>query len=707
MTPDRHARSGADASSTDPSSGSSSSPRWDGQRLEGRLLDGRYRVGPRIARGGMASVHEATDIRLDRTVAIKVMHPGLGDDEEFAARFVREARAAARLSHPNVVAVHDQGDDDGVVFLAMELVAGHTMRDVIAKESPMPPARALALLEPVLSALAAAHRAGLIHRDVKPENVLISDEGQVKVADFGLAKAVSADTQHTATGGVLIGTVSYLAPELVVDGRADARADVYAAGVLLFELLTGRKPHEGESPIQVAYKHVHEDVPLPSTLVPGLPAYVDALVARATARDRGQRPADAGVLLHQLRRVSTAVLTGVREDPDLVADLMPRPPAPEAVDGDTGELTQPLLRPTEVPPAVERDERRRRTDTAADPWDEEEMAALLAPSSTGTPVSPTAPPPTEHTRTVQVPVAPAPRRTRRSRKGLLALVLAVLLAAGLGTGAWWFGFARWTTTPGVIGLDRQAAVERLEAAGLEAEIGPRAFSRTVPAGEVMATDPSAGDRVLDGGTVTVTISKGEELYDVPRLRGLTEDEAQDALAELKLEFGGSTRRWSEDVPEGVVMASDPKPGTTLRPGSVVDLVVSKGRKPIKVKDWTGEDADTARQRMEAQGLVVEVTDEQHSDDVAEGDVISQDPVGATLFRGDTVALVVSLGPELVEVPNVKASGVQAAREELEALGFVVETREAIGYLGLGYVFSQSPGSGDLVPRGSTITLTLI
>ncbi len=268
---DRHARAGADVGS-DP--------------MVGRVLDGRYRIGPRIARGGMASVYEATDIRLDRTVAVKVMHPGLGDDDEFAARFVREARSAARLSHPNVVAVFDQGDDEDTVFLAMELVDGHTLRDVIRKEAPMPPARALALIEPVLSALAAAHRAGLIHRDVKPENVLIADDGRIKVADFGLARAVSTETQHTATGGVLIGTVSYLAPELVVDGRADARADVYAAGVVLYELLTGAKPHEGESPIQVAYKHVHEDVPPPSRLAPGLPAYVDALVARATARDR-------------------------------------------------------------------------------------------------------------------------------------------------------------------------------------------------------------------------------------------------------------------------------------------------------------------------------------------------------------------------------------------------------------------------------------
>ena len=231
MSPDRHARSGAQAGLSDP--------------LIGRVLDRRYEITARVARGGMASVYEAHDLRLDRTVAVKVMHPGLGDDDEFAARFVREARSAARLSHPNVVSVFDQGDDDGTVFLAMELVSGHTLRDVIRKESPMTPARALALVEPVLSALAAAHRAGLVHRDIKPENVLIADDGRVKVADFGLAKAVSTDTQHTATGGILIGTVSYLAPELVVSGRADARADVYAAGVVLYELLTGTKPHEG------------------------------------------------------------------------------------------------------------------------------------------------------------------------------------------------------------------------------------------------------------------------------------------------------------------------------------------------------------------------------------------------------------------------------------------------------------------------------
>ena len=294
--------------------------------LIGRVLDGRYRVGPKIARGGMATVYEATDLRLDRTVAVKVMHEGLADDEEFVHRFQREARAAARLAHHNVVAVFDTGDDHGTLFLVMEYVPGLTMRDLIRKEAPMSPAKALAVIEPVLSALAAAHDAGILHRDVKPENVLLADDGRVKVADFGLARAINSETQHTATGGILIGTVSYLSPELVVNGKADARADVYAAGVLIYEMLTGHKPHQADSPIQVAYKHVHEDIPPPSASTRGIPPYVDALVARATARDTALRPADARVLLHQVRRVRNALDHGVTDDPDLLADLTPTTP---------------------------------------------------------------------------------------------------------------------------------------------------------------------------------------------------------------------------------------------------------------------------------------------------------------------------------------------------------------------------------------------
>ncbi|MBA2697846.1 MAG: serine/threonine protein kinase, partial [Nocardioidaceae bacterium] len=251
----------------------------------------------------MATVYEANDLRLDRAVAIKVMPDALADNEEFSQRFVREARAAARLTHPNVVAIYDQGDDDGTLFLAMEYVAGRlTLRDVIRAEAPLSPQRALAIFEEILKAIAAAHESGIIHRDVKPENVLIDPRGRVKVADFGLARAIGSATTATATAGVLMGTVSYIAPELVTEGRSDARSDVYALGVLLFELLTGHKPHTGDSPIQVAYKHVHDDVPPPSTLADGLPPYLDAFVARATSRQRDLRPADAHVMLQQLKR---------------------------------------------------------------------------------------------------------------------------------------------------------------------------------------------------------------------------------------------------------------------------------------------------------------------------------------------------------------------------------------------------------------------
>jgi serine/threonine-protein kinase len=675
--------------------------------LVGRLLDGRYRIGPRIARGGMASVHEATDIRLDRTVAVKIMHPGLGDDDDFAQRFVREARSAARLNHPNVVAVYDQGDDDGVVFLAMEYVPGHTLRDVIRKEAPMPASRAVALLEPVVSALAAAHRAGLIHRDVKPENVLIADAqhgGQTKVADFGLAKAVSADTQHTATGGVLIGTVSYLAPELVVDGRSDARADVYAAGVVLYELLTGKKPHEGESPIQVAYRHVHHDVPAPSLLRPDVPDYVDALVARATSRDRTQRPADAGVLLHQLHRVQSALREGLTTDPELTEDLRPRPVvddpsdrADDAVGFDTAALA--LL--TEVDPQDSGllDDGNPDRTTALERHQVAELAATTPPAAPSTA-------PVRRAPSRPAAVAPAPPR-RRSRRGPLVLLLALLLVASLGVGAYWFGWARYTTTPGVLGLEESTATAKLESAGLETRVGEAGYSETVPAGSVLSTDPGPGDRVLDGGTVTLSLSLGPERYDVPKLKGMTEDQAQDALAATNLGFGGTTTTWSETVPEGQVIRTSPKAGTTLKPGASVELVVSKGRRPIPVKDWTGRSWSEAQAWLAKHGLSGEVTAQEFSDTVDKGDIISQTPTSGELFRGDSIEFVISKGPELVEVPQVRAWGVEAAREELEKLGFEVEEERADSYIGVGFVFSTDPPAGTMAPKGSTITLYLI
>jgi beta-lactam-binding protein with PASTA domain/serine/threonine protein kinase len=648
--------------------------------MVGRLLDGRYRVGPRIARGGMATVYEATDLRLDRVCALKIMHAGLGDDEDFAGRFVREARSAARLSHPHVVAVYDQGDDDGTLFLAMEYVPGHTLRDLVRKEAPMAPARALAVLDPVLSALAAAHAAGMIHRDVKPENVLLADDGRVKVADFGLARAISAETQHTATGGVLIGTVSYLSPELVVDGRCDARSDVYAAGVVLYEMLTGRKPHEGDSPIQVAYKHVHEDVPPPSDEVPGLPAYVDALVARATARDRELRPADARVLLHQVRRVRAALDHGVVDDPELTADLAPTVPVAREPWDDIDYVRDDvptILTPAQVAVAG-------RTDDTS----------VIDRGRPGPPGAARPPKP-----------RPVPR-PRRSRRGPVLLVVVLLLAIAAGLGGWWFGAGRYVTTPGVINLSPTAAKAKVEAAGLTFHVAGRAYSETVPVGSVVSTDPAGGDRVLRNGTVDAMVSKGPERHDVPPVRGMTVDEAQRALQKATLSYGRSTYAFSDKVAKGIVLGADPKPGASLKRNAAVDLLVSKGPKPIRIRDFTGKDAGAATRWLDRHGFVADRS-EDNSDSVTEGDVISQSPSSGTGVKGDHVTLLVSKGPVLVEVPKVVGMGTEAAVRTLQDAGFRVETDHADLYVGLQYVVKQSPGAGDKAPRGSTITLSIV
>ena len=412
-------------------------------------------------------------------------------------------------------------------------------------------------------------------------------------------------------------------------------------------------------------------------MVPGIPPYVDALVARATARDRGQRPADAAVLLHQVHRVGNALAAGVRQDLELEADLAPRPVVS--------------------------------ADTAPEPFETGEFAQLLSPAE--------AVEEQVHTTALERP-APGPsyprepnvvpaRRPRRSKRGPVLFALALLLVASGGVAAWWFGYARYTPTPGVIGLERAAAIDKLEASGLTADFGDKAYSETVPAGQVLATDPSAGENVLDGGTVAVTLSLGKERYDVPKLRGLSEDRAQDRLRATNLTFGESIAKFSETVPEGTVLNSDPKVGTTLRPDAVVDLVVSKGPKPIKIRDFTGKDADRATAWFEKRKLEVDTSSE-HSDTVAEGDVISQSPADGTAFAGDSVDLVVSQGPELVEVPSgLVASGVDAARQRLEEAGFKVEVDNDDGYIGLGYVFRVDPPSGTMVPAGSTITLYLI
>jgi eukaryotic-like serine/threonine-protein kinase len=473
--------------------------------LVGQVLDGRYHVGPRLARGGMAVVYEAHDNRLDRTIALKVMHATLADDEEFVTRFIREAHSAARLSHPNVVAVYDQGADQGHVFLAMELVRGRTLRDLIRTQGHLSPRQTLEVLEPVLAALGAAHQAGLIHRDVKPENVLLSDDGRVKVADFGLARAVTGANSHTTTSGILMGTVAYLSPEQVTRGVADPRSDVYAAGILLFEMLTGVKPYDGDTAIQVAYRHVHDDVPAPSSLVPGLPAELDHLVSRATSRDPDQRPADArrfhAEVVAARRAMSEGELDTVgpglaamsgQPDQTLVVDLNAR--TASAATGASGASGA------------------RRGDTG--PLD----------GSSG---------------------AVGGVRKRRS-KGPLAL-LVVLAVTVLLSGAAWVvaeGPLSKTTTPSLLGLTEAQAAAKADKSGLATTVTGYLFSEVVPAGRVVRTDPGRGEDVDKDGTVGLFLSKGPERYAVPNVVGRTETVARSMIEDGHLTVGSSATRWS-------------------------------------------------------------------------------------------------------------------------------------------------------------------
>jgi beta-lactam-binding protein with PASTA domain/serine/threonine protein kinase len=702
--------------------------------LVGQLLDGRYLVGARIARGGMATVYEATDLRLDRLVALKVMPQALADDETFRQRFVREARAAARLTHPNVVAVYDQGEDDEVLFLAMEFVAGrHTLRDVIRDEAPVSPTRALTILEEILKAIAAAHEAGIVHRDIKPENVLIDPRGQIKVADFGLARAISAATAATATGGVLMGTVSYLPPELVIDGSSDARSDVYALGVLLFELLTGTKPHTGESPIQVAYKHVHDDVPPPSTVVDGVPPYLDAFVARATSRQRDLRPADGHVMLQQLRRVRHALDNGVIDDEELTDDLTPtvavfRPPADPADPAHPADPADPTgLEPPSWQP-------RRPQDEVFDVTAYDDFPTTVTPVIPATPGYPThertlvvgetrepptvAPPPppdvpytsaasrasTAGRPPVRTAASPAVRQS--TRRGWIALVVVLLLAAGAAATGWWYGVGRFRETPNVVNLTQTQAKEKVVAAGLGFEVADVAYSEDVPPGKVISTDPAPGDDVLRDGTVTVVVSQGPERHDVPRLDDMTESQAIDAITEASLTVGDVKRQYHETIPEGGIIGYSPKAGTPLRRDDAVNLVVSKGPVPIQIDDYTGQPADAAESALSGLGFDVK-RKERYNDDVDAGLVISQKPNHGHRFAGDPITLVVSLGPHLIEVPDVYLDGVDAATETLEAAGFEVDVDHSDGYLGLGYVVSQDPDGGSMAPPGSTITISLI
>lgn len=663
--------------------------------LVGRVLDGRYEIVQRLARGGMATVYLATDRRLTRTVAIKVMHEGLGDDEEFARKFDREARSAARLSHPNIVSVFDQGLDGGRPYIVMEYVEGRTLRNVIVNEAPTTPARALELLEPVVAAVAAAHESGLIHRDVKPENVLISERGRVKVVDFGLAKAISGQTA-TATQGLLLGTVSYIAPELVTEGRPRPASDVYSIGVVLFELLTGTKPHTGENPIQVAYSHVHKSVPAPSTVNEtswrssrsGIPPYLDALVVAATARELGDRPEDARVLLHLIRAARKAVTAGVMNDQRLTALMHKRrlaelgpltPESPGSAGGGSSETTAPVSFTSRTPV------------TPVTPEFEDSIG--------GIPYLDT-PRPQSAGPAVRKP-APVARKYRRRRIAVLVSVLLVLALVG-GGGGWWWTTGRFTTTPPVVGHTQIEAQAAAEQAGLKIVFTDE-FSETVATGIIISSDPQPGDRIPRDGEIRATVSKGQERYEVPPLAGLTREQVTSELAQHNLRVGKITEQYHETAEKGTVTGASQPVGARLKRDTAIDLVLSLGPKPIPVPNFTNKPYEAAKAQFVKLGFKVVIAGQENHSTVPAGSIISQNPNSGTGKKNDTITVVVSKGPIMVQVPSVRAHSVQRAEAALKAAGLKPRIRYLINNP-LGLVIASNPAAGQMVPQGSTVTL---
>ncbi|MFH8392950.1 Stk1 family PASTA domain-containing Ser/Thr kinase [Streptomyces sp. NPDC018036] len=637
--------------------------------LVGHVLDGRYRVEARIAVGGMATVYRALDTRLDRVLALKVMHPTLAADATFVERFIREAKSVARLAHPNVVQVFDQGADGSYVYLAMEYIAGCTLRDVLRERGALQPRAALDILEPVLAALGAAHRAGFVHRDMKPENVLIGDDGRVKVADFGLVRAV--DTV-TSTTGTVLGTVSYLAPEQIEHGTADTRVDVYACGVVLYEMLTGAKPHTADSAAQVLYQHLHEDVPPPSAVVPGLAYALDELVTAATARNPELRPTDAVALLGQVLE-ARAGLTA--EQLDAV------PPGALSVGHDNADdRTSVIPRSLSVPRLLPVNE----DDGSVDRTSRFEQSSPF----TTAPVMPTRPP------------------GARPRRGMLLVVAAIVLVLGLGAGVWYINSGQFTKVPPVLAKTEQQARKQLQGAGLDVKRVKHAYSDTVKRGTVISTDPGVGQRIRDNDSVTLTVSDGPRTVKVPDLKGFALFKAKDVLKGDGLAPGMVTRDFSQDVPRGFVIGTDPAAGTERHSGSAIAIVVSKGA-PVELPDVTGTSVEDATTQLESAGLKVKIATERVNSEFDKGQVARQTPdAGARAATGDTVTLTLSKGPEMVEVPDVVGDSVDDAKKALTDAGFQVE--EDRGLLGLfgDTVKKQSVHAGDTAPKGSTITIQI-
>ena len=627
--------------------------------LSGELIDSRYQLIRQVANGGMASVYEALDTRLDRKVAVKIMHPHLAQDEAYVNRFIREAKAAAALSHPNIVAVQDQGwnqHGSPAVFLVMELIDGSTLRDYLNERGRFVTKDAINYLTPILSALAAAHAIGIVHRDIKPENVLISREGRVKIADFGLARGEIIGSNMTAESSIILGSVSYLSPEQVQRGVADSHSDVYAVGIIAFELLTGEKPFIGQTPIQIAYMHVNQDIPRLRSVRKEIPEALDELISQATNRDPDLRPRDAAAFLAALEAISSSL------------------------DPKQNQLKLNLDLP--VQPIREKPRNKVEPKTAAEPTNE------IIES-------------TKEIRRVAEKKRRTSKRVRRNRK------IAVLLAVALGVGGWYalVGPGSRIVVPSTVGGSYQEALAELTPLGITNIVIEKRFDEEIPLGTIIESSPPGGGRIDSAGTVTLVISKGVERYIFPTLTGLTPEAAVKTITKFPLKIGTTTQIYSAVIPKGFVITSEPKSGKKVKRDTTINLVVSKGPETIPLASYIGKSGEQALNELTDAGFEV-ISTYKFNEIVLAGAVVSQAPLGdVDAPKNSIVTLVISKGSQYVFIPNVFSLDEASAIKALKDLDLKVSVKK-LGAKKLKKTTNITPKVGSKVKRGSTVTITV-
>ena len=626
--------------------------------LSGELIDGRYQLISQIAQGGMASIYSAIDTRLDRKVAVKIMHPHLAQDEAFVNRFIREAKAAAALTHPNAVSVQDQGwNTNGVpaVFIVMEMVEGHTLREYLDESGKFGVAQTLQYLTAILGALAAAHKLGIIHRDIKPENILISNDGRIKIADFGLAHGALIGSTLTAESSVVLGSGSYLSPEQVQRGISDSRSDVYSTGILAYELLVGEKPFSGDSPIQIAYMHVNNRVPRVSQSRSDIPKELDDLIYSATSTNPDERPRDAGIFLNAIQDIARSI------DPKRNQLSL--------------ELDIPLQKISEKPS-------RTKKKTKSEPVKEVTQEKPIREMTAGT------------KRRIS-------KRVRRNR------IIAAMLAVALGITGWYVlvGPGSRIVVPSIVGASVDEANAALSPLGLRSEVVEKRFDEDIAAGKILESDPSGGGKIDAGGSVKLVISKGQERYVIPVLTGLTPEVAVKTLTTQPLKSAGIVEEFNSTIPKGLVISTNPSNGQKVKRDTPVTILVSKGIEEVALTTYVGQSGDQAQNELTDAGFNVE-SSFAYSETIAAGAVISQTPSGiVSAPKGTTITLVVSKGSKFVFIPNVYSIETNKAIATLKDLGLKVKVR-SIGKKSVKNVTNVSPKVGAKVLRGTVVTITV-